>query len=580
MEFEIYAYNGELPTELTHQSLGLEPGIPEIEEQETVDITPPTKEQEFLKGVYVEVWMMDLAGWIKSNPRNNLSQWPSYNSMISKLKNMSANFVWLMPCRSGFINNTYNGDWYNSEVLWPSDYIEMSSPQNYLQTISETLENDSIELFVGERPYPGWKPKPNITEYDMFVGGIKEIAQSGAHGVSLCYDESCNFPSIWGDSIEMGAEGGEQAKSLNPNITTITNLQIYKYRSWGFPDFGVMADMDLLGTEGYFTMDDPYGHWHPAISTKRMKGANPKKGSIITQNTPWTSADNTLFYETFPPVSMYGATLSSIMHGGDAMAYWRLMYQNDDYHKHTKTGYEMLDILSSWGGKQAEVPKKILILHSYKSTSIYARPQGWAYYAIVYLKNFPDYPLEEVRGFASEEAVMEFLLKNGYPFHYQISDYGDNVENLTDYNTIIIPFAYWINSSTLPKIEQAVNNGTKLIIMGNPKTHQNLVDNRNNSVKSTISPSFDYLINHNNTHVITEDILHGITPELETQLLNKLNENLGEEKPTYMNNYGKDIELGILEKNETEKFLFIILCLFRSCSCRLVFLHLSFRLVC
>ncbi len=565
MEFEIYSYKDDINPGLLNSSNELEQGVLSIEEGETVSVSGIGPEQEYLKGMYVEDWMLGLTGFInyrKQNPGFEFRNWnnslaggtQSYQGALDKLRNMSSNMIWIMPCRA---EDTYNGP-----VMWPSNYINGSSQENYLQMIVDAFHQDGVKVFVGERPYPGWKPKDglNLTEREMFVGGMAEIAQSGADGVSVCYDELCHFP--WYIGAENGDIGkavaaADAAKAVNPDIYTMTNVQLYNKRSWGFPDLGNMGDIDLLGTEGYFTYDDPYGHWHPAISTKRMIGANPKRGSIITQNVPWTTADNTLFYETFPPVAMYGAVLSSFMHGGDAIAFWRLWLHNHDYNAHIGTGYKMLDTLSSWGGKEAEVPDEILVLHSYNSVSIYARPTGWAYYAIVYLKHLDDWPLEEIRGYVSEEAVLEVLLKNGYPFHYQISDYGNEVTNLSDYKTIIVPFAYYINSTTLAKLEEAVDNGTKLIILGKPETHNNLIDSRNNSVKSTVSSSFDYLINNSNTMVLNDDILHGITPKFEESFLTNLDNALGEDKPTYLNKYGHDIELSSLEKSENEKFLFV-----------------------
>jgi len=561
MEFQIFCDEEDVDPGLIIPSPELESGFPNISENDLVAIPAPDNSNRYLNGIYIETWMYDLPGWIASNPRGNLSDWPAFRRMVNDLKDIHANMVWIMPCR------TWQGsDGYSSPVMWPSNYIDISSPENYLAMTVDALHADGIKVFVGERPYPGWKPKEEVNPSDVFAGGVSEIAESGADGVAICYDEACNFPSAWSSCIKQAVDASKAAKAVNPDIQTITNVQIYNKRSWGFPDLGNMADVDLLGTEGYFTFDDPFGHWHPAISTKRMIGANPKRNSIITQNAPWApgsfskypwvgTGNNPLFYETFPPVSMYGAILSSTMHGGKAMAFWRLytMLFYNNYHEYTAMGYDMLDTLSSWGGINATVSDEILVLHSYSSTSIYAKPSGWAYYAIVYFYRYvpkgEDYPLEEIRGYVSEEAILELLLKNGYPFQYQISDFGNDVSNLTDYKVIIIPFPYYIDPTTLAKLEEAVNNGTRLIILGKP--------GNGSTIRSTVSSAFNNLITNSNVTVLTDDILHGITPEFEESFLGSLDNALLEDKPTYLNRYGQDIELSSLEKTDTEKFLFV-----------------------
>jgi hypothetical protein len=104
-----------------------------------------------------------------SSPRADLRNWPSYQSMLKDLKDLNANLVWLMPTRTGIINGVYTGDWYNSELLWPSSYINKSGPENYLTIISEALHKDGIKIFAGDRPYPGWKPKPGVNANEVLL---------------------------------------------------------------------------------------------------------------------------------------------------------------------------------------------------------------------------------------------------------------------------------------------------------------------------------------------------------------------------------------------------------------------------
>jgi len=521
----------------------LEDGVSVILEGDVVNV-PIYNDSQYLKGIYIEPWMFDWNGWVNSEPRGSLRNWTSYQNMLSDLRDINANLVWMMPIRLGT-------DAYRGPVPWPSNYINNSSPENYLNMLADDLHADGIKIFIGDRPYPGWKPKEGVNESLVFPGGTAEMAASGVDGVAVCYDESYSNNL---DSYHLAAAA---AKSANPNVITFTNTV-----AWNLAGIGNSSDIDLLGVAGYFTNEDPLGHWDPAISATRAIGGNKLKRTIITQNAPWApgnfskyswvgTGNHPLFYETFPPVSMYGSILSTIMHGGDSIAFWRLydMLFYNNYYEHVAVGYDMLDVLASWGGGNATIPKEIVVLGKYNSYG--GGDSKWSYYGWVY-RTLDPWLENIVLNTASDKAVHELLLTNGYPYSYGYVEYLDSWPDVSESKTIIIsfPYDYNVQTSSIDLLISAANSGTRIILIGDPDYLARVNANKTTSL-------YDPLLSNPNVTVITDNIIYGITPEFEKSFLTNLDNALGEDKPTYLNRYGHDIELSSLEKNETEKFLFV-----------------------
>jgi hypothetical protein len=551
-ELEIYGARGELSAttlaafDALHTPV-LEANVPLLTTGPAVNVTPPAAAQQYFKGMYIEVWMMDLPGWIRSTPRGDLRSWPGYQSMLSRLKKLSANVVWLMPVRSGFSDGVYNSDWYDSEVLWPSTYIAHSSPEDYLAALASALHADGIKLFAGDRPN-GWVAKDGVAQSDVWRGAVSEMTASGIDGVAVVFDEGGNQASQ--DQLNQYAAAADAAHALNPAVLTITNLQVPSGSNRTFTTFAHSVAVDLLGTEGYFTLDDPWGHWAPAFHTAEMIGANPRKRTIITQNTAWApAAGNPLFYETFTPTSLYGPPLSVIFHGGDALSYWRLNFQNDAYtDANVSMGYAMLDTLSSWGGREAVVPDDILVLETNRQAN------RFVYYDYVYhlLTQFPD---ANKTGYYNTEYVFETLLREGLPYHVGFVDYPSELPDLGKLKVIVLPFAYSTPEVAFPQatidyLQAAAARGVKLIILHRPGSH----------AYYTPFTGYETLIQSPNVSVVADDFSYGLTPSIRSHLLTTVLSGLGSQRPTFLNAYGRDIELALLDgrgQNAGNKYLLV-----------------------
>jgi hypothetical protein len=541
-EFEIYADKSELTSQTLDKVKNLynptlEERVKSISLGDIITIPSPVEEEEYLKGMYIEVWMMDLAGWIKSDPRGDLRDWPHYKKMVSKLKEINSNMVWLMPIRSGFEKGVYTGDWYGSEVLWPSDYIEKSSPENYLKIMADALRADGIKLFAGDRPYPGWKAKAGISEAELWEGVIREMAESGIDGVAVEYDETRGNTTIRSAAADV-------AHSVNPNILTITNLFMRGYHT-----FAKNVDVDLFGSDSSAYLGIPEGHWNSGMKTEIFIGSNPNRRSINTLTTHHRPGDKyPLYADVFPPVSFYGAALSIAFHGGEAMSYWRFSFNNNNFtYENAQKGYSMLDTLAAWGGKSAETKANILVLEAPRQA------ERFQYYNTV-KKVLQPWPETAKIGYNNVVMIYYVLLKNGLPYKVRFVDYPEDFPEISDVKIIILPLTYETNDwntlfpqATVEYLQNAADNGIKIIVLNREGTpsysgYKNL----------TQSP---------NVKVISDDLSMGITSQVENKILEQIFLGLGDDRPTYLNAYGNDVELASLRgtgAHEGDSYLLLI----------------------
>jgi hypothetical protein len=551
-EFQILS-DSSLLTPATLEAIAapaLDSDVPDATEGDAVVVAEPAEDEQYLTGVYIEVWMMDLAGWIASSQRGDLRDWPAYQAMVSALQDVGANLVWIMPVRSGFTDGVYNGDWYGSDVLWPSEFIANCSTENYLAIITTALHADGFKVFAEDRP-TGWVAKDGVSAEDVIAGGVAEMVASGIDGVAVEWDEGGNQAST--DELAQWAAASAAAKAVNPDIMTFTNLAVPEGSNRTYVTFAQTVDTDLLGTDaGYFTFEDSLGHWGNPISTAEMIGANPNGGTIITMNCPWAAGggsdgtvgagDNPLFYETFTPVAMYGSALSVAFHGGDAMSYWRLWsyLSYNGYQAYAATGYSMLDTLAAWGGNSAEVPDDILVLASNSQAA------SFAYYDYVYdildsSKNGTSY------GYNAAQAVYEILLEAGLPYQVGYMEAPQDI-SLSGVKTIVVSFAYDSNDPAIPDatyalLEQAAAAGIKIIILGRP---------------GTVSEKFSALLASPNVTLLTDDLINGITPTARGDILSAITTALGSDRPTYLNSYGHDVELAMLEDSAANSSFLLV----------------------
>ncbi|MGD0093778.1 MAG: hypothetical protein ABSE73_28045 [Planctomycetota bacterium] len=588
-------------------------GVPELTAGESIAVPAPAAAARYLQGFHVEPWMFDLPGWLQKKPRPQLAEWPAFVTMVKELQRMHCNLVWLFPPRTW--EKEREKGVYAYDVMWPSRYEKYSYPENLLRMFCDALHKDGFTVFIQERAtYPKAQPPPaggQDAPWNPFAGAVREMVESGVDGAPLCHDEEyfwmpdpariCKdekwkrafaerwktdeFPEKQGDTelvrklcllqYERNAawlnETAREAKQANPAVKTVTNLMnvdIFNDRwRWGMAldVFGHQADVDYLGTDPYHTREDAFGTYTSSVATKRLMAANRKRQSVVTLNFPWPNEpeDHPLAYwDACPPVSCYGESLSSAMQGGKAFAYWRYNYAfRAGYDKFVEQAFSVLDTVAAWGGRDATVPRDIVVLESRAAEDWWQLKVHCAAGSAGVspaLENAGGTPAvrpdrrDEIRGHVYAKRVEEFLHVNGYPFELAYLDQCDTLPDLAQFRLIILPFPYSLSREAFAKIEQAAGAGTKLLVFdrrGETNEFGTYYD----------KPLLAGLIEAGKAAFVAEDVpTRGHFLSFDKAVRTPIDQALGERKTLSVERYGCDVQVTCLEKSAQERFVWLL----------------------
>ena len=585
MEMEIYVPEEDAPAPVPQPKS--EPGVPTAASGDTVEVAAPRADQCYMKGVVIEPWMFNWYGWRKDKQKRPLLEFPQFKKLAEDLRDWGANVAEIFP-PSTFVGPNEISPHRNAR-LWPSKDSKYSIKENDLAKVCDGLHKYGMKVFIvqGHSYWCGWKADERDKEPDYHkryawlvqrrAGQYLEMIESGVDGVSLCFDEQYaggspdreQFMKRWGhDRIpaRSDTEGyrrwklfqytewarylrdiGARMREVNREFIALSRFSVtdccFNNRPrWGvaYDLLGRQAGLDHLGTDPYHTQEGAnIGHYNCAAFTKRLVAANREQRPIVTLNAPWTAAPR--WFTRFPPVSVYGPALSSAMHGGGNCIYYRFNYFRDrqDYYRHVKTAFSMLDTLAAWGGKRARPPQKIAVLKSRAS-------EDWWYLKVAC--GPPGSEIERSRGFLAEKSVLEVLLANGYPFEMYYLDHPEDLNEISQFKLILIPFAYSISHAAMTQLTKAAKSGAKLLVF-----------ERAGETDELGRPYPQPLLGKSKTvELLHEDLTdHGYDPQCHRRICARLDRILGRDKPLYLNRYGHDIEATCLDKPNGDRLLLV-----------------------
>ena len=316
--------------------------------------------------------------------------------------------------------------------------------------------------------------------------------------------------------------------------------------NWGtaFEIIGWNGDVDYLETDPYHTQEDHLGVYASSVFSKSLMAGNRKHKAIVTLNGPWAWSGREkcpLAFEVCPPVSMAGSVIGAAAQGCQGYAFWR--YYNIYEMKCDKAveqAFSMLDTMAAWGSRTASIPKDIAVLRSGAS-------EDW--WRLKYEKDLNSDPILPHESYLQ---LSGFLLRKGYPFELYYLDRPESFKNLKEYKLVILPFPYSIGKEAYAEIEKALKAGTKLIVMGN----QGDTDQIGNAYPE---PLLKKLIDEKKAEFVDDDISKvGNFPAFENKFKGMIDGILGDRKTLNVNSYGLDVQVGCLEKSDSEKFIIII----------------------
>jgi len=491
--------------------------------------------------------------------------------------------------------------------------------ENVLERFAEDLRKEGLELTViPPRNVPPFDPRsgyypmaqsdhhekaqarfPCVTHGDYFKPAfrtiLKEIAASAVTGVDVVPDEfyvenhslarmpaddPCRalFKERYGFDVpakaadtepyrkwllfqmestaELFKSFVEAAKEANADVVTETNFSVVPILHFNRPAFGLAIDLvghiagvDVLGTDPYFRADT-LGHYQIPKTSCIYKGATPNRTVCMMLQavcgdfrTPLTD-----------PVWAAGNATSAVMRGVRNIDLYRLNYfahigKAEKPHPTTpiyKNWVAMIRRLEALGLKEAHVPRKIAFLYNR------AGEDWWELREKLKTPTPHDYPPSAMAGHIHHDAMMKMLFANGYPFELFFLDQPSTLKNATDFKVLVIPFAYSISRQAKAIIEDALAEGARvLVVKGRGET-----DEFGTPYDKPALAGWD---KRKGVILLDEDLVaHGTDPAVEKRILSALWALLGSDRPIIVNNFGRDVEVGLLEHPNGTRFVFAV----------------------
>ncbi|MFQ5469474.1 MAG: hypothetical protein ACE5EH_04115 [Gammaproteobacteria bacterium] len=314
-------------------------------------------------------------------------------------------------------------------------------------------------------------------------------------------------------------------KAKNPDAI-ITSL--FRSGEENRPAYGIAYD--VMGVSGsviemssnpYWSKDSYLGHYFFANETKKLIGASKERKAVITlQVSPGFDKNG---YED--PIMIYGPAFSGLMHGLQGVNFYKQDYLfAGGYHDPgpwVEKFFNLTVLLDKLMLREYETPQTVALLYSRASDD------WWQ------LSN-PHDPIEASKAIVTQNAVMEVLFRNGIPFDLYYLDQPSMLNNLGDYDLIILPFPYAISRESFEKIKYAKSIGSKIISLN----RKGEVDQAGMAYEKPLFSNIDYI-----EHL--EIVLKNENYESFSQKIMQVLNSMDLDYPMKLNTYSQDVECSI-----------------------------------
>ncbi|MCE5230423.1 hypothetical protein LLG95_12630 [bacterium] len=522
-----------------------------------------------------------------TTPTSNapLREWPQYQKMLSNLKMLGVNNIFLYPYTPDghaiwpskiFLNDTYKRELFKEfctemhkegitiqtytddpdRYFWPNPNDPATSRTRCLFEFAPKYAKYNEELIA--QGLDGMCVPPDEYHYPVYNGKptddnecTRRFKKEYGFDMPAKLDDNAQSRAWINYEYQAGAEvytkWNELAKKQNPKLLR-TNIIFVGELCWNWK---APVNWGLIGhaTDWTSFMTDPYvelhtdllDHWYVPETTKRLMASTTNRQAMVTLQS------NRLreFDEQLRPLHVYGEAVSSIAHGGRGVHwfhYFKLFDGNGDPYinrpDRMKLGNSLLRTLERWGVLEGQVPQQIALLHGQMSQD----------YAWLIRNRYVG------NGYASQEAAIDMLLANGYPFEVYCMDQEADWAKLPKAKVIVVPFAYAISDKAVAQLESHARAGKKIILM------QRLgeADMKGEQRKS---PALEAMIDKYPDSVmrIGGDVAMGsVTPDYVAQYLGAIDAALGGDKVVNLDRCGQEIEATCLNLKGGGKILFAI----------------------
>ena len=454
-----------------------------------------------------------------------ISDWGPWQNMAKDFHELNANFILLFPPSVFAMPNGVKprpGSAYPYPLMWPSRVWYVNQTNDLLNSFNKACHKEGFLNFVIPR---AWDFNTNKCDEVKQVVLAKEIAQCASDGVPICYDEQSfympmdfkdeklreeffkwsgqtNLPTgaFYSDDkatrlgylfsankkAEWMAKIKEETDAINPDALTFggfAGCDHYQMRNQtisGSDFWGWEGKCDVIGGDGtYFGVGASdegggLGTLVPAVQTAVQVSCTPKRKSMATVNFNWgirwdekeKRHINPLVYADYPDMAYKASAMACYFNKGEFLNFWRYNFMDmkgPNTRKAIKEAGRMASVLSSWGGKNAEIPKDVLVLRSRTS-------EDWWAFRYRYKSN-EECHISSHR-YTSWGHKLFFwtsarLAEAGIPFEvYQLQRVDAWKDIAKKYKVIILPFAYSISDDEHKALSEAIKAGVKVVVLG------------------------------------------------------------------------------------------------------------------
>ena len=546
----------------------------------------------------------------RHKPMTPVADWKPLNDVFADFASLNANFILLFPPSTCVMpdKKMQKRGQYPFPLMWPSKVWYVNQPHDVFSEFNRACHARDIENFTIPREWL-WSPEARQAKTLPQITLAEEIASRGADGVPVCRDEDTFGTGVkvrpeeedayrkWSgrtrlppkditeDSLDVRlgylwnlrrvanvmSEIHDRTKKINPKALTFggfggcdgvtTRLRtssVSGHDVWGFE-----GKCDVIGGDGNYYGVGPEGHgpgfesYTPCVQTATQVAYSRKRLAMATVNFNWGARwkDGKYFRplvcDDYPLVAYTGGALAVFFNKCPYLNFWRYNFMDEwggpPVRAAVKKGGLMVRTLSDWGGREATIPKDVLVLRSRTSEDWWAIRNYQKFDVPRYLRD-----TRRIDGYKSYEWVTCRLVENGVPFEVYLLHRPETwATRAKDYRVVILPFSYSISDAAVKALREAVASGTKVIVVGN-----GLMGSTDDMGEPRAVNAFDGLCASR----------FSLDPTLESNTIDKAMKfrkvvwsALGEPGPSVklQRQPKEDVQVYALERSPTEKFLMV-----------------------
>jgi len=340
----------------------------------------------------------------------------------------------------------------------------------------------------------------------------------------------------------------KQAKDYHPELNTVAGLSIDFMLFQNRIAHGISPDIVARQAKSLdYLVLNPYPEYHGQmkhnlVTLMAKYGSAAAPGGRFGMVLQGARTSGHVKPRLFRAVDVYGGMLSAYIHGARYLSIYRLDYLAKTFND-VALGFKTIEALDKVGFADARPAKTIALCISRAS-------QDWWWIA-----HAKDNSAVKNRAMVSDEMMIDFLLRRGYPFDLYFLDYPEELTNLGQYDLIILPFPYAVSKEAAKQINLAMDDGAQVLAMQTPGVvDQNgeALENNNNDLERCLSLSNGHFLPK--VDLLTDGTKHSFLQELKSQI----DSLIGASTPFALNAGGYDVEASMYLHPEGRVFVPII----------------------